>query len=79
VLPDSFREPDSFEILSSLPQGLDQRSKMEEVVPKMVRRRGSESDLDNPEDGGLDHTVDGRKGYKKNSPSVLSYIDKKTE
>jgi len=25
-------------------QGLDQRSKMEEVVPKMARRRGSDAD-----------------------------------
>jgi len=33
------------------PQGLDQKSKMEEVVPKMARRRGS--DTDNPEGGEL--------------------------
>jgi len=29
---------------SATPQGLDQRSKMEEVLPKMARRKGSNTE-----------------------------------
>jgi len=48
VLPDPFRGMgawrNSTETNSrAMPQGLDQRSKMEEVVPKMARRRGSDA------------------------------------
>jgi len=41
-------EPNS----GATPQGLDQRSKFEKVVPKMVRWRGS--DADSPVEGELD-------------------------
>jgi len=41
------------------PQGLDQRPKKEEVVPKMARRRGS--DAENPEGGELDPAEDIRR------------------
>jgi len=37
---DSSRKPNS----RTTPQGLDQRSKMEEVVPKIARRRGSDTE-----------------------------------
>jgi len=56
------------------PQGLDQMSKMEEVLPKMTRRRGS--DADNP-GGELDPAADVRRRCR-NSPSVSSCTDKRT-
>jgi len=47
-------------------QGLDQRSEMEEVVPKMERRKALMRD--HPREGELDPAVDRR--CEKNSPSV---------
>jgi len=54
-------------------QGLDQRSKMEEVMPKMARRRDF---WDNPERDEIDSVVEVRRGCKKNF-SVLYCIGKK--
>jgi len=50
---------------------------MKEVVPNVVRRRGS--DPDNPKGGELDPAINDRRRYKKNSPSVLSCIGKRTK
>jgi len=45
---------------------------MKEVVPKMVRRKGSMRD--NSKGGKLDPADDVRRRCKKNSPSVISCI-----
>jgi len=45
---------------------------MEEVVPKMARRK--DQIRENLEGGKLDPVIDDRRRCKKNSPSVLSCI-----
>jgi len=60
---------------ASRPQGLDQSSKTE-VVPKMAHREAQIRDsLERSE---LDPAEDARRRCKKNSPSVLSCIGKRT-
>jgi len=49
-------------------QGLNQRSKMEEIVPKMLA--GEAQIRDNPEGSELDPADDDRSRCKKNPPSV---------
>jgi len=80
VLPEPFRgieaRRNSVETQqSATPQGLDQKLKMEEVVPKMARREDQMSDNSGVE---LDPTVEDRKRCMKNS-SVLSCMDKSTK
>jgi len=58
-----------------MPQGLDQRSKMEEVVQKW--RAGEARMRDSPEGGESDPAEGVRSRYMKNS-SVLSCIGKRT-
>jgi len=53
VLPDRFRKMGPRRnSMEATPQGLDQRSKMAEVVTKMARRKARMQD--NPEGGDLD-------------------------
>jgi len=54
------------------PQGLDQREKMEEVVPKMARRDSQGGGESNPAEGV-------RRRCMKNSSSVSSCISKRTK
>jgi len=49
---------------------------MEEIVAKLARRRSSRY---NPKGGELDPGDDGRRRCKKNHPSVLSCISKRTK
>jgi len=65
------QKPDSRATL----QGLDQRSKMEEVGQRW--RAGVTQMRNNPEGGELYTADDVRKLCKKNSPSVLSCISKR--
>jgi len=59
-------------------QGLDHRSKMEEVMPKTPV--GEAQMRDNSEEDELNPEVDARsRRCTKNSPSVLSCIDKRTQ
>jgi len=62
--------------MEAIPQGLDQRSKMAEVVTKMVRREARM--WHNPEGGNLDPADDVHRCCKKNS-LVLSCIYKRTK
>jgi len=55
---------------------MDQRSKMEEVAPKMAHRRGS--DAGNPGGGESDPAERVRRCCMKNSLFVLSCIGKRT-
>jgi len=57
-------------------KGLDQRSKMEELVPKMACRRGS--DVGNPRGSECDPAEGVPRRYKKNYHSILSCIGKRT-
>jgi len=81
VLSDPFRgmgmQGNSMETQqSSHTKGLDQSSKMEEVVPKMVHQEARMRE--NPEEDKLDPVNDVRRCCKKNF-SVLSCIDKMTK
>jgi len=58
--------------IRATPQGLDQRSKMEEVVPNMARRRGSR--MRDSQGGESDPAEGVRMRCMKNSPFVLSCI-----
>jgi len=62
--------------LSVGPHPKDQRSKMEEVVPKMVCWRGS--DAGKSRNWWVDPADDVCRRYKKNSPSIL-FIGKRTK
>jgi len=57
-------------------QGLDQRSKIEKVVPKMARRIGSDAGQSRK---WVDLAVDDRRRCQKNSHSVLHCMDKRTK
>jgi len=79
VLPDPFRGMGAWRNSTEIQQSghatrSDQRSKMEEVVPKMARRRGS--------DGGQSKSDPAecvRRRCMKNSPYFLSCIGKSTK
>jgi len=61
----------------TIPQGLEQRLKMEEVVPKMACLGGFARMRNNPERGEIAPAVNTCRRCEKNSPFILSCIGKR--